>query len=189
MSLYQLLIIELLLQRTRAETVNRFHAGFFLHYPDWNSLARANRMDLEAALKPFGLYRRRAKVFQILASAVVGTGGELPRSVEDLGALPGLGPYMVNAVLMYRDGAPVPLLDGGVARVLERFFGPRELVDIRDDPYLHCLEERILELSKEPSEINWGIIDISALICMKNITHCHLCVLSKKCPNNRYGLS
>src|SRR5262245_45051973 len=53
-SLYQLIVTEALLQRTRAETVDAFYAGFFKRFPSWKSLAAATESELQEQLKPIG---------------------------------------------------------------------------------------------------------------------------------------
>jgi A/G-specific adenine glycosylase len=66
-----------------------------------------------------------------------------------------------------------------MARVLERFFGERKMADIRYDPYLQDLAYRIVA-HKNSKEINWAILDFSALIC-KPKPLCSLCMLNSRC--------
>jgi len=64
---YERVCVEVLLQRTRAETVAGLYGFFFEKYPSWNSLASAPVEELEDVLKPFGLWRRRARSVSALA--------------------------------------------------------------------------------------------------------------------------
>ncbi|MBW0147864.1 hypothetical protein [Marinobacter arenosus] len=180
-SIYEVVILELLLQRTRAETVSKHYSFFFDSFPDWRALAEASTSVLESQLKPFGLYRRRAEVFQSLGKEVNKLEGKLPHSRDELKALPGLGDYIVNAILMYRDGLPTPLLDVNMARVLERFFGSREYADIRHDPYLLTLSERVVSTSDNPSSINWAVLDLARIVCKKQNPACNECPLAAFC--------
>ena len=66
-SVYQLVLPEILLQRTRAEVVATFLPGFLRRYRSWSSLALATETDLRTYLKPLGLWRRRASVLVLLA--------------------------------------------------------------------------------------------------------------------------
>lgn len=183
--LYQVIVTELLLQRTRAETVDRFIGSFFELYPDWLTIARSKSANLQKALEPFGLWQRRATTLRKLATEIKSRGGALPESPEELGTLPGLGPYIVNAVLLYRENRPEPLLDGSMARLLERFFGSRGLVDIRDDPFLNIIARRVLQESKlSPLSLNWGMLDVAAQICIPANPRCEHCPLTKRCPSS-----
>src|SRR5262245_4762015 len=59
-TLYQLVLPEILLQRTRAETVASFLPEFFRRYRSWDELSRATEDELGLFLRPLGLWRRRA---------------------------------------------------------------------------------------------------------------------------------
>ena len=58
---YQQIVSEILLQRTKAETVAKYYDTFFFKFPDWNALANASLEELEEIMKPLGLYRHRAR--------------------------------------------------------------------------------------------------------------------------------
>ncbi|WP_367142341.1 hypothetical protein [Marinobacter sp. HL-58] len=183
--LYRVVVTELLLQRTRAETVDRFIGNFFELYPDWLTIARSESANLQKALEPFGLWQRRAATLRKLATEIKNRGGTLPESPEELVMLPGFGPYIVNAVLLYREKSPVPLLDGSMARLLERYFGSRGLVDIRDDPFLNIIARRVLRESEvSPLSLNWGMLDLAAQICAPASPKCEHCPLTKRCPSS-----
>lgn len=51
---YELIISEILLQRTKAETVANYYDTFFAKYPDWDKIKNASINDLESILGPFG---------------------------------------------------------------------------------------------------------------------------------------
>ena len=85
-----------------------------------------------------------------------------------------------NAIELFCHGKPQPLLDTNMARVLERFFGPRKLVDIRYDPYLQQLSRRVLP-QKECKEFNWAILDFASLVCRPRNPLCEGCCLNVKC--------
>ena len=58
-SVYQRIVVEVLLQRTQAETVNRFFADFFKHFQSWDDIRSADPAVLGRFLKQLGLWRRR----------------------------------------------------------------------------------------------------------------------------------
>ena len=180
MSTYQKIIAEVLLQRTKAETVAKFFKQFVKDYPNWQSLASADLKEIEKYLRPVGLYRQRSVRLQNLAKEMVKRKGRLPKNREELESIPFMGQYIANAVELVVFNQPSPLVDVNMARVLERFFGPRKMADIRYDPYLQELAYRIVN-HKRAKEINWAILDYAALLCKAQKPNCANCLLSDNC--------
>lgn len=177
---YQIITAELLLQRTRASVVADFFNDFIKKYPSWQDLASAEQADLEEFLKPVGLWKRRTAALISLARAVVTRGGELPASREELESLPAIGQYIANAVLTMCYNRREPLLDVNMARLLERFFGPRNLADIRYDSYLQELSRVVLS-RRSAKELNWAMIDFAALVCTARSPSHTSCPLATQC--------
>ena len=162
--LYQKIVSEVLLQRTRAETVANFFPAFICRFPSWKALATTPESEIALFIRPIGLWQRRAPVLSSLAKEMARRNGRFPRDRQEIEALPGVGQYIANAIQLFCHGTPMPLLDVNMARVLERYFGPRKLADIRDDSYLQSLSSCVVNCSK-PQEMNWAILDFSAKIC------------------------
>lgn len=181
---YGKIIAEILLQRTQAETIRNFFPIFVKKYPSWKQLAKATEEELQEDFKPIGLWRRRAASLKSLADEMARRQGRFPRDREDIEALPGIGQYIANAVLLFCHNEAQPLLDASMARVLERYFGPRKLVDIRYDPYLQALAKKVVS-GDGPAIINWAILDHAALVCQQKEPVCHSCTLNHEC---RYAL-
>jgi len=179
-SRYQCIIAEILLQRTKAETVAKFFPRFTREFPSWKKLDRLNLGELEDLLQPIGLWRRRALSIKSLATEMAKRNGRFPRNRPDIESLPGVGQYIANAILLFCHGEPQPLLDGNMARVLERVFGPRKMADIRHDPYLQKLAFDIVQCDA-PRDVNWAILDLAATICLRQEPACERCPLSTIC--------
>lgn len=179
-SSYIRVVSEILLQRTRAETVRSFCQSFFARFPTWGSLSRTPKRVLQSAIQPIGLYRQRSSVLKKLSVEMVRRHGRFPSGRDEIESLPGVGQYIANAVELFLHGRPRPLLDVNMARVLERFFRPRTLVDIRYDPYLQGLAQKVT-LSRQPEKLNWAILDLAALTCKKNHPDCPHCPLRGEC--------
>ena len=181
-SKYQLIISELLLQRTRAETVDSFFSSFISHFPSWKKLSNANESEISKIIKPIGLWKRRASTLKRLATIMAKKNGRFPKRKADIEALPGVGQYIANAILLLCHGEAQPLLDVNMARVLERVFGPRKLADIRYDPYLQELASRAIKC-KEAKKLNWAILDLAALHCLSRKKRCNDCPLKTICSD------
>jgi A/G-specific adenine glycosylase len=176
---YQKIIAEILLQRTRADTIAIFYRKFTKRFPSWRKLSLATEGEMQEALQPIGLWRQRGSSLKKLADEITKRGGRFPRKREEIESLPGVGQYIANAILLFCHGESQPLLDINMARVLERFFGPRKLADIRYDPYLQSLAANIVTESN-PILINWAILDHAALVC-KHIPLCEICPVVYRC--------
>lgn len=179
-SVYRLIVTEALLQRTRAETVAAFYHEFFKRFPSWMKLAGVSVAELGRHIKPIGLWRRRAASLSRLASVMVSLRGRFPRIRSSVEELPGVGQYVANAISIFAHATPAPLLDGGMARVLERHFGPRRLADIRYDPYLQRLAS-VVTSTRRCKEINWAILDLAAVVCRQSAPSCSACPLWMSC--------
>jgi len=179
-SKYLMIVSETLLQRTRASTVEAFLPRFLDRFPGWSQLASAPLAQIEEALRPIGLSHRRACTLQGLGRALAHRNGRFPRRRADIDQLPGVGQYIGNAIELFCHEEARPLLDAGMARLLERFFHPRELIDIRYDPFLQQLAKRIVRCAK-PRQLNWAMLDYAALVCTRTRPSCSSCVLSRRC--------
>lgn len=180
---YQYVIAEVLLQRTKAETIAKFYPIFLKDFPNWKALAYAKVKKIEKYLMPIGLYRQRSKRLMGLAQEMARRNGKLPKNREQLESIPFMGQYIANAVELIIFNQPSPLVDVNMARVLERFFGKREMADIRYDPYLQKLSYRVVG-HKKAKEINWAILDFAAIVC-KTKPLCKQCLLNTHCEYNK----
>ncbi len=177
---YIQIISEVLLQRTRAQTVATFFPRFVHRFPGWNQLAAATNSELRAFLEPIGLWRRRAASLRALGKEMQARRGRFPASRPEIEALPGIGQYIASAVMTFCHGHPQPLLDVNMARVLERCFGTRKLSDIRYDPWLQALSRRIVDHPRAP-QINWAILDLASKICTIRHPQCSICPARSCC--------
>lgn len=176
---YELIISEIFLQRTKAETVARFLPGFFKKYPDWTSLSDASEQELQTFIKPLGLYRQRGTRLYKLAQELRRRKGHFPKERTQVEEMPMMGQYITNAYELYILKKRAPLLDVNMARILERFFEPRKLADIRHDPNLQTLAYLIVDHIKS-KELNWAILDYASLIC-RTKPYCKICIINSHC--------
>jgi A/G-specific adenine glycosylase len=177
---YEVVVAEVMLQRTTAAAVAHAYAGFLARYPSWDILAHAPLEDLEAALRPLGLWRQKALAFQQLARPIEARGGVLPRTRQELERLPGIGPYTANAVLALVYGRAEPLLDANMARLLRRFLGSSECVGASPGRTLNALALRLVR-GRRSLAVNWAALDFGALVCRPRSPRCPACPLRTRC--------
>ena len=182
---YVQIVSEVLLQRTQAHRVATVIPEFISKYPSWHCLAKANRFHLRRLIEPLGLWRRRTITLLALAREMNRRHGRFPRAYEEIIELPGIGQYIANAILLFAHRRRFPLIDVNMARVLERNFGPRKLVDIRYDQFLQSLAARVVSKG-DPIAVNWAILDLAALLCTSRAPRCSECPLASRC---RFGVA
>lgn len=182
-SQYSRVVSEVLLQRTRAETVAAFFPSFIRRFPSWKALAAATGNELQSFLKPIGLWRRRAESLGRFASVMAERNGRFPQGRDKIEMLPNVGQYIANAILLFSRGECLPLLDTNMARVLERHFGPRIRVDIRYDAYLQKLSRRVVQ-GPSAALVNWAILDLAAKVCTIRNPRCGVCPVLPTCKRS-----
>ena len=178
---YAILVSELMLQQTQVSTVIPYYNEWFRRFPDFVSLARASENDVLCAWQGLGYYGR-ARNLQATARAVVDRyRGRLPRSVEQMQQLPGIGKYTAHAVASFALDQPVPIVEANTARVLTRLFDFRESIDSdRGRQTLWQYAARLVPKSNA-SIYNSALIDLGALVCVARQPRCGICPVEKFC--------
>ena len=117
---YRSLVSEFMLQQTQVSRVLEKFEPFLKRFPTVVSLAVAPEQDVLAAWSGLGYYRRARLLHACAKSIVRDFGGEVPRDVESLQELPGIGRYTAGAIASIVFNRPEPIVDGNVCRVLQR---------------------------------------------------------------------
>jgi len=173
-------VSEVMLQQTRVETVIRYYERFLARFPTPAALAGAPESEALALWSGLGYYRR-ARRLREGAAAVAASGGELPRTAEQLAALPGIGPYTAAAIASIAFGEAEPVLDGNVARVLSRRLA------LADDPGSAAGRRALLAAAGElldgrrPGDSNQALMELGATVCTPRAPACGDCPLAGGC--------
>ena len=118
---FQILVGTILSARTRDENTAEVSKRLFARYPDPARLARAKKKDVERVIKSIGFYRVKAGRIIEVARIIDGRyGGRVPRDLEKLVELPGVGRKTANCVLVYAFGEPAIPVDTHVHRISNR---------------------------------------------------------------------
>src|SRR3954462_4895223 len=97
---FELLVATILSAQCTDERVNQVTPALFKRYPDARALARATTDDLEPQIQSTGFFRAKSKSLSGMARAVTERhGGEIPRTMDELTELPGVGRKTANVVL------------------------------------------------------------------------------------------
>jgi endonuclease-3 len=118
---YELLVATILSAQCTDERVNQVTPALFRRYPDPKALAKATTAELEPQIQSTGFFRSKSRSLLGMASEVVGRhGGTVPKTMDDLVQLPGVGRKTANVVLGHALGVPGLPVDRHVLRVSNR---------------------------------------------------------------------
>ena len=128
---YRILVSEVMLQQTQVATVlgRGYYHRWLEQFPDVKALAMADEEAVLRAWEGLGYYSRARNLQKAAREVVENYGGEFPRSLDQIEALPGVGRYTAGAVASFAFNAPVAAVDSNIARVLARLFDFRECID------------------------------------------------------------
>lgn len=117
----ELLIATILSAQCTDVKVNQVTKDLFKKYRSAEDYAKANLSKLEEEIRPTGFYRNKAKSIQMCAQELVKRfGGEIPKTLEELITLPGVGRKTANVILGNAFGVPSIVVDTHVHRVSQR---------------------------------------------------------------------
>ena len=183
---FAVLVAEIMLQKTPAERVAKIFDEFLARYPTPEALASAPQEEVEAWFSYLGL-KKRARLLHQIAKEIVRTfGGRVPRSLNQLTRLPGVGPYTAAAVLCFAFGERLPIVDTNVARVLMRVF--RLKIKTKRPALskkLWAFASKLIPNGRQ-REYHEALLDLAALIC-KPKPICEKCPLSDICRSFKAG--
>src|SRR3954454_15459231 len=185
---YHVLVSEAMLQQTQVATVIPYFNRFIARFGSFRELAAADEQDVLRMWQGLGYYSR-ARNLQAAARKVVDDfAGELPRDVEGLLQLPGVGRYTAGAVASIAFGGRAPILDGNVIRVLCRIdkiaADPREK---ETQAVLWARAEAILPKSRL-GDFNSALMELGALVCTPRAPQCLICPVREHCEARQAGV-
>lgn len=170
---YAIYISEVMLQQTQVQTVlARYYHPFLARFPSLQALAEAPREAVMKQWEGLGYYSRAANLHKAAQAA----SPALPRSVEALEALPGIGRNTARAVAAFAYRQPVPVMEANVKRVLCRIFALETPAATTLWQYAETLLDRA-----EPYDYNQAMMDIGALVCTRRAPDCPACPARNIC--------
>lgn len=173
---YNVLVAEILLQRTLAQKVVPVYKELISRWPTPEELAVTDVGEVSDVLEPLGLQNRRAKALVEIGRRLSKSG--VPRSEEELLDLPFVGRYAANATLCFAFGESCPVVDVNVVRIYGRVFGS----DWESDQDIRAWEfaEEMLP-DGQTQECNLSLLDFGAAVCTSSNPSCSVCPLTEIC--------
>lgn len=175
---YAVWIGEVMSQQTQIGRVGESLPGFLARFPDVPALGAASTADVVRAWGGLG-YPRRALALRDAARLMVERhGGAVPRTVSELEALPGVGPYTARAIASTAFGVPVTALDVNARRVVGRLLDGAAMraLPSRDQ------QARADALAPPDASGDWNhaLMDLGAEVC-RPVPECRACPVRRWC--------
>jgi endonuclease-3 len=179
---YQLAVATILSAQCTDERVNAVTPTLFERWPTAADLASARPKEVEKVIRPTGFFRNKTRSLLGMTRAVVEEhGGEIPRSMESLVDLPGIGRKTANVIL----GNAFGKNEGIVVDTHVRRLSRRLRLTTHDDP--KKIERDLMDLF--PRE-RWTMLSHLLIfhgrrVCVARRPRCEKCVVSHLCPSSR----
>jgi A/G-specific adenine glycosylase len=182
---YRILVSEIMLQQTRAQTVIPYYERFLQRFPDAKTLAEAREADVLACWSGLGYYSRVRNLQK--AARNIFAARHFPEDYDGIRALPGVGPYTAAAVASIAFNGAHAVVDGNVMRVIAR------LNDDGSDIASPKTRARFQEIADEwldrrrPGLFNQAMMELGATICLPRAPRCPLCPVGQFCEAREAG--
>lgn len=171
--------------RTKDEQVLKLLPGFFSAFPTLEGLAKASIQDIEEKLSTIGMYKQKAKHAKALAAKLIDQyNGEVPRTIDELVTLPGIGRKSASVVVSSCFGGQAIAVDTHVARITRRLGWTKE-------ESAEQIESALKELlpQKTWSEVNTVCVPFGRTVCTPRHPLCFACPVQASCRYTRKHLS
>jgi len=185
---YRVWVSEIMLQQTQVTTVERYFERFMRSFPAVMNLAAASADDVLHLWSGLGYYSRARNMHKAAQQIVADHQGELPVTLEDLIALPGIGRSTAGAIRSLALQEREPILDGNVKRVLARVYAVEGWSG--STPNL----KRLWSLSEEVTPVErvanytQAIMDLGATVCTRGRPRCDDCPMFSICEARKRDL-
>ena len=175
---FQLLVATILSAQCTDKQVNRVTKDLFQSLKTPDDFARAPMKFLERFIRPTGFYHNKANNIKSCSRVILKKfGGEVPRTLEEMIKLPGVGRKTANVVLGAAFGIPGVVVDTHVARISERL----GLTDNKDPVKIEFDLMKIIPRDAW-NDFSLQLIFFGRETCSARKPKCPVCPLAKLCP-------
>jgi A/G-specific adenine glycosylase len=185
---YRIWVSEVMLQQTTVAAVAPRFEAFLAAFPDVRALAVADEQTVLKAWEGMGYYSRARNLKRAAEALVRDHGGVLPDDPAVWAELPGVGRYILGAVLSQAFDRRLPIVEANTKRVLCRVFGQR------GDPTTAPVQTWLWETAaavlpqKRAGDFNQALMELGATVCTPDRPACDRCPLNDVCVARRAGL-
>lgn len=174
---FKILVATILSARTKDEVTAAASKRLFRLAPDVESLDRLSREMIQELIFPVGFYKSKAKYLSNLSKALDVFGGLVPKSIDDLVTLPGVGRKTANLVRAVAFDMDAICVDTHVHRIMNIWGFVNTKTPLETEQALRANLPR-----KHWKEVNGILVAFGQGTCRPVAPHCERCVLTQVCP-------
>ena len=179
---YTILVSEIMLQQTQTSRIQEKLPLFLKQFPTIRALGESTRSEVVRAWQGIGYNNRAVRLHELARLVLLNYNGRLPRKIEQLEALPGVGPYTSHAVACFAFREHVPVVDTNVHRVLSRIFWKMKNLSERQSlAMVWKIAEEVLP--EEAYSWNQAVMDLGAVVCTAAKPLCGHCPVMNYCAS------
>lgn len=179
-TLFELLVASRLAAQNRDETINTITPALFRKYRGPQDYIAVDELELQEDIKRSGFFRQKAKALKEISQVLIDDhGGNVPDSMDDLVALPGVGRKTANVILSFAMGkAEGIVVDVHHIRVIAR-------LGLTTQTNADKIEKEMVEVVPKKDWIMWSsaITLHGRYVCTARKPKCSECVISDLCPS------
>ncbi len=186
---YRVWVSEIMLQQTQVATAIPYFERFMARFSDIAALAAAPLDEVLHHWTGLGYYARARNLHRTATTVVTDYGGELPATVAELTALPGIGRSTAGAIVSIAHGQRAAILDGNVKRVLARHRA------VAGWPGTAAVHQQLWQISeavtpqRRSGAFSQAMMDLGATLCTRSKPSCHNCPVASDCLSQLSGRS
>jgi endonuclease III len=178
----ELAVATILSAQTTDVRVNQVTPKLFARYPDAAAYAAADRTEMQDMLVPLGFFRNKTDSLMKLGQALIERhDGEVPGTLDQLVALPGIGRKTANVILGNAFGVPGITVDTHFQRLTQRWHWTTETDPVKIEHAVGALIER-----RDWTMLSHRVIFHGRRVCHARKPACGACTLRRDCPS--YGI-
>ena len=177
--LYYRLLSEFMLQQTQVKTVLPYFKKFTEKFPTIESLSKSNEKQILKLWEGLGYYRRARNLLVCSKKLITEYKGKLPKTLDEIKKLPGIGDYTGSALLGLVYNQPRVAIDGNVKRVFARNLNQKE--NKINFNKLVSLNKKVLFNTQRNADFVEALMEFGALVCKPKDPKCGVCCLNKTC--------
>ena len=179
----ELLVATILAAQCTDKKINEVTPELFRRLPTARALGEASLDELEVLVKQTGFFRNKAKAVKALGQALTADhGGEVPATMEELVALPGVGRKTANVVLGNAFGKPEGVATDTHVQRLSKRLGLTQEVEPEQ------IERDLAEIlpREEWTHAAHLLQDHGRAVCLARKPQCECCTLTELCPSAEF---
>lgn len=185
---WPVLISEVMLQQTPVVRVLPAWQEWVARWPTPADLAADQASEAIRAWGRLGYPRRAMRLHMCAVALVERHGGVVPRRLDQMLALPGVGDYTARAVLAFAYGQRHPVVDTNVRRVVARAVtGAPDAGPVTTNADLALTESLLPQAPAQASKASAAMMELGALLCVARAPRCIDCPLVQVCAWRQSG--